>query len=79
MNYLPCVTVITLLFPFSCTVLIRSNGKQHHCDEIMTFIVHITKMGVITLYFYGHMIEIAETKGAHGPLRTNMQKESVVF
>lgn len=45
----------------------------------MTFIVHITKRGVISLYFYGHMIEIAKTKGAHAPLSKKMQKESVMF
>lgn len=41
----------------------------------MAFIVNITKIGVISLYFYGYVIELAEAKGAHAPLRTNMQKE----
>lgn len=45
----------------------------------MTFIVHITKRGDVSLYVYGPMIEIAEAKGAHAPLCTDMQKGSVVL
>lgn len=52
---------------------------QLRSNEILTFIVHKTKMGVISQYVYGHMIEIAETKIAHASLHTNMQKESVMF
>lgn len=33
-------------------------------------------MGIISVYFYGHVSEIPETIDAHAPICTNMQKES---